>query len=185
MSRKSLVVGLLLAGAALAATGCVERRVIIRSEPVGARLLLDLEEVPGRTPVELPVEHGGTRHVTLIAPGHEVLEGEATVVDPWFTWFPIDIFTELLWPGTLEDVQEFDFALRAYPDHLTPEDEAALEARIAAFKARAAAHRAGGSAGPGGSAAPETVDEPPPPPPPASGSEVPLPPTSSPPRIGR
>lgn len=174
----------LACGASLA--GCVERRMVIRSDPEGARVFLDLEELQGTTPLEVPFEWSGTRAVVLLAPGYEVLETRAELEDRWHSYFPLDLFAELLWPGTIEDVQEFEFALQPYypvDQPLTDEHEAELERRLAGLRQRADAHRRGGSKGPQGELPPdpgkpgpgEYVPPPPagdapPPPPPRSGS---------------
>ncbi len=151
MSRRTVAAALAaVAGLALLA-GCVERRMVIRSQPAGARLLLDLEEIEGRTPFDMPFEWSGTRSVVLIAPGYEVFEGEAHLADRWYSYFPLDLFAELLYPGTIVDVQEFDFELNAYyPEDqpFTEDQEAELERRLAGLRERADAHRRGGSAGP-------------------------------------
>ena len=136
---------------AAALAGCVERRMVIRSQPAGARLLLDLEEIEGRTPLELPFQWGGTREVVLLAPGYEVFEGRARLEDRWHSYFPLDLFAELLYPGTIEDVQAFDFELTPYlagDQPFTADHEAEIERRLADLRRRADDHRRGGSAGP-------------------------------------
>jgi len=147
MSWKLAVIGtaLVLSGSSL--MGCVERRMVVRSDPDGAQLLLELDEIEGRTPVEIPFEFGGLRNVTLIKPGFKVLETTAELEDRWFAYFPLDFFAEVLWPGTIEDVQEFDFTLEAYEDYDESQD-ADNKRRIAELRERAEAHRRGGSRGP-------------------------------------
>jgi PEGA domain-containing protein len=142
--------------AALAPAGCVERKMMIRSDPPGAVITLDGERIEQRTPAEVPFDFGGTRGVTLAAPGHKLLESTAEVADPWFTYFPLDVFAEFLWPGTIEDVQEFDFTLEPYAAASTTSKEE-LRRRLDELKLRAESFRAGGADGP---------REPPPPPPP-------------------
>jgi hypothetical protein len=184
MTRRAVAVLAVLAACAAALTGCVERRMVIRSQPEGARVLVDLEEIEGRTPVEVPFEWSGTREVVLLAPGYEVLEGRAELEDRWFSYFPLDLFAELLYPGTIHDVQEFDFELVRYhpvDEPLTAEHEAELERRLAELRARADAHRRGGSDGP--------ADEIPPDGKPGPGDDVPPPPSGDdppppPPRAG-
>jgi len=147
-----------LALSAAASGGCVERKMMIRSDPPGAAITLDGVDTELVTPAEIPFDFGGTRAVTLIAPGKKVLETTAKLQDPWFTYFPLDIGAEFLWPGTIEDVQTFDYALESYAPvdpSLMPE----LRKRLDAVKLRAAGFRAGGSEGPG--AAPPPPETPP------------------------
>ena len=120
---------------------------MIRSDPSGAVITLDGERLETRTPAEVPFDFGGTRGVTLAAPGHRLLEATAHVEDPWFTYFPLDLFAEFLWPGTIEDVQEFHFTLEPY-GAASPAQEDALRAKVDELKRRAESYRAGGSEGP-------------------------------------
>ena len=133
--------------AVLAAAGCVERKMMIRSDPPGAVITLDGERLEDRTPAEVPFDFGGTRGVTLAAPGYRLLESTAHVKDPWFTYFPLDVFAEFLWPGTIEDVQQFEYELEPYAtaSSLT-KDEA--QRKLDELKRRAESFRAGGSEGP-------------------------------------
>jgi hypothetical protein len=132
----------------LAVAGCVERKMLIRSDPPGAMITLDGQTLESRTPAEVPFDFGGTRSVTLSAPGHRVLETTAELSDPWFTYFPLDIGAEFLWPGTIEDAQAFDFKLEPYAAQLTPDLKAEAKKRLAELKLRAEEYRAGGSEGP-------------------------------------
>lgn len=100
---------LLLALGALLA-GCVERRMLIRSEPPGAPVWVD-EEYAGVTPLEYGFSFYGYRGVRVgpIRDENEkvkYLERE-TVVQikaPWYETFPIDFFFEVLYPGRMTDV---------------------------------------------------------------------------------
>jgi len=143
-----------LAAVVLAAAGCVERKMLIRSDPPGALIALDGKDTELRTPAEIPFDFGGTRAVTLSAPGCRVLETTAKLEDPWFTYVPLDFCAELLWPGTIHDDQTFDYTLEPYVAGLTPEQWAEAKKRLAELKLRAEAYRAGGSEGPGAEPAP-------------------------------
>ena len=112
---------------AAAATGCVQRKMIIRSDPPGAIVSLDDERLEGTTPIEVPFVWDGGRRVTLTAPGHEVLETTATLEERWYDYFPLDAFAEFVYPGTIEDVQEFDFKLRPYVPVATPVSDQDIE----------------------------------------------------------
>lgn len=128
--------------------GCVERKMMLRSDPPGALIALDGADASLRTPAEVPFDYGGARSVTLIAPGHRVLDTTVKLADPWFTYFPLDIAAEFLWPGTIEDVQTFDFKLEPYAATTTADEKAELKKRLQELKLRAAKFRAGGSQGP-------------------------------------
>ena len=158
----------LAALAIVAAAGCVERKMVLRSDPSGAMISLDGEPTELRTPAEIPFDWGGTRAVTLTAPGFKVLDAKATLADPWFTYFPLDALAEFVWPLTIHDTQSFDFKLEPYypvEKHLTPELESELKKRLSEVKLRAEEYRAGGSEGPGKVAAPPPAPAAPPSPP--------------------
>ncbi len=100
---------LLAFATALCACGCVERRMLIRSEPAGAPVWVD-EEYVGQTPVDLAFAHYGARRVRVGPIRDELdkvrhLEQERVVEvrPPWYEKFPIDFFSEVIWPGRLVD----------------------------------------------------------------------------------
>lgn len=150
-ARRAVLVALtaLTAAAALSAGGCVQRKLIIRSEPAGAIVTLDGVELPTPTPVEIDSPFDGTHRVSLSAPGYEVLDGTAHVDSRWHDYFPLDVFAEFLWPGTIEDVREFRFAMRSWGDRTrayTEAERAQMRDQLGAVKGRADAHRAGDEA---------------------------------------
>lgn len=159
--RAAVVVAAAALPALLAGPGCVERKLVIRSDPPGALVSLEDEPVGVPTPVEIPFEFDGVRRVTLAAPGHQVLETQARLATRWHDWFPLDFVAEFLWPGTIEDVQEFEYRLEPFAVPLdrpfTDEEKAALRERLDDLTARADEYRLAGSTGPGGT--PETPAE--------------------------
>jgi hypothetical protein len=96
----SVLVGLVLA------TGCVERRLLVRSDPPESEIFLDGQLV-GRTDasgeLEIGFDYYGTRVLVARSPGF--VPGRMTVeVDPpWYQLFPLGLFSEVLWPGTIHD----------------------------------------------------------------------------------
>ncbi len=103
---------LLLSALLLACTGCVERRMLIRSDPVDAPVWID-EVYVGNTPVDYSFAHYGWRRVRIgpiRGEGERTLyqekEFETKVVAPWYETFPIDFFAEVLYPGVLRDIHE-------------------------------------------------------------------------------
>lgn len=103
----------------LLCSGCVERKLMIRSEPSGAQAWVD-EEPVGKTPVEYSFAHYGRRRVRVGPLRDEkglaqFLSTERIVEleGPWYETFPIDFFFEVLWPGTLVDRHEIELELKA------------------------------------------------------------------------
>jgi hypothetical protein len=115
-----IAVLLLLFSALSSVPGCVDRSLSIRTDPAGARVFIDGVDV-GVSPVTLPFSHYGTRAVLVrmeeddqrgersLAPQHRLVH----LSPPWYQRFPIDIVSELLWPGTIEISYEERFVLQA------------------------------------------------------------------------
>jgi hypothetical protein len=112
MNRTILLVLTLAAG--LAATGCygqVQRTITIESEPPGALVWLNDNEI-GRTPITVPFTWYGTYGVRLEAAGYEALVTKAEVKAPKYEWIPIDLLYETVVPGIRHDDHSFRFALQ-------------------------------------------------------------------------
>ena len=112
MNRTILLALTLAAG--LAATGCygqVQRTITIESEPPGALVWLNDNEI-GRTPVTVPFTWYGTYGVRLEAPGYEMLVTQAVVKAPKYEWLPLDLLFETVVPGIRHDDHAFRFALQ-------------------------------------------------------------------------
>jgi hypothetical protein len=81
--------------AALASGGCAHRTLQIDSDPQGALVYLNGEEV-GRTPMRKEFLWYGTYDVQLRKEGYETLSRKEKVWAPWWQWPPIDLFAEAL-----------------------------------------------------------------------------------------
>jgi hypothetical protein len=146
--------------AALAAGGCVERKLLLRTDPEGAAIRLNGEELAAVTPVELPAPFDGPNRVQFSAPGHAPREVVAEVPTRWYDRFPLDLVAEFLWPGTIRETVTVDTRLEPYvplSERLSEEQLNSLRSRMDALgprsdEARAAAF-AGGDATPSGAAA--------------------------------
>jgi hypothetical protein len=108
----------------LCQSGCVRRRMTIRSNPLGASVFVDDQEI-GTTPVSTDFTYYGTRKVQLIKDGYETLTVKQTFFAPWYEWPPLDFFSETLWPGEIRDEQFLTFQLQ--PQQILPPDT--LQAR--------------------------------------------------------
>ncbi len=111
---------------ALAGSGCVERRMIIRTNPPGAAVYVDDNEVAGLTPVAISPIYYGTRKIRLVKDGCETLTLLQSVPAPWYEFPPLDFISETLVPGTIRDVRTFDYQLQ--PQALVPRDELLVRA---------------------------------------------------------
>ena len=75
--------------------GCVERRLLITSEPSGALVYLNDQEV-GRTPLKVPFTWYGTYDVRLEREGYQTLETEQVAEQPWWEKPGPDLFAEAI-----------------------------------------------------------------------------------------
>lgn len=97
---------ILAACAALVLPGCVERYLVLDSNPTGARIAVNGEELPAPAPCRLDFDHYGTFRVDAWHPKREGVTQFVVVDPPWYQRFPIDLVTDLLLPFTIEDRRE-------------------------------------------------------------------------------
>lgn len=101
-----MVAGTLLLGLLC---GCVERTLAIRSNPPGALVTMNDQEV-GRTPFARRFVWYGYYDVQVRKEGYQTLSTTTSVVAPWWQWVPFDFITELL-PLHLEDRHVISYTL--------------------------------------------------------------------------
>ncbi len=89
---------LLLVLTAMSAGGCVRRTISITSEPAGALVYLNDEEV-GRTPVSVEHRFYGVYDVRLELEGYQPLWTKQEAVAPWWEMPGPDLVAEAI-PGT-------------------------------------------------------------------------------------
>ncbi len=119
------VAGLLAAVCVL--PGCVRRTLTIQSEPDGALVFLNDEEV-GRTPVTTDFTWYGDYEVILRREGCQTLHTHTEIKAPWYQLPPIDFFFEVLWPGHIVDARDIDFELE--PQELPTREELVDRAQV-------------------------------------------------------
>ncbi len=91
-------------------TGCVERMITVTSDPVGATVWLNDQEV-GVTPVSVPFTYYGDYAVTLRMDKYQTLNTHKWAKTPFYELPVIDFFSECLWPGTLKDNHSWHFEM--------------------------------------------------------------------------
>lgn len=99
-------------GAALifCCVGCVERRYTIRTEPPGALVVVNNEEI-GRTPVSKSFAYYGDRDITLMLDGYQTQRLIQPVKSPWYDNLLTEFFTENIVPFTIRDEREFTYKM--------------------------------------------------------------------------
>ncbi|HUE17990.1 MAG TPA: PEGA domain-containing protein [Planctomycetaceae bacterium] len=116
----SRLVALGLLAVACLDSGCVYRRLVVRSDPPGARVILDGQEV-GYTPTGIPFTYYGTRRLTLVKPGFETHTELVTIPPPWYQWFPVDFVSDNFVPGHVAD--RHDISRQLSPQTVVPLDQ--------------------------------------------------------------
>lgn len=108
----------LAALALIPAAGCVRRTLTIETEPQGAIVFLNDEEI-GATPVSTDFTWYGDYDVVLRKEGYQALHTHVMVKAPWYQISPIDFFADVLWPGHIHDRRFAKFTLDPWvaPDH--------------------------------------------------------------------
>lgn len=94
----------------IALPACVRRTMTITTEPPGARVFLNDQEV-GRSTVTTDFLWYGDYRVDIRKDGFRTLETNWNVKPPWYQLVPIDFFSEVLWPGHLHDTHARHFVL--------------------------------------------------------------------------
>jgi len=116
--------------------GCVERLLRVRSDPPGAIVFINGDEV-GVTPLEHPFAFYGTVGIVLRKEGHESQRLSKRLSPPWYQYFPLDFFAENVVPWKLEDHHIVDARLEPLPPAIDEEIESDLERRAREARERA------------------------------------------------
>jgi hypothetical protein len=95
---------------ALSLSGCVERKLTINTEPGGAIVVLNDEEI-GTSPVTTSFEWYGDYDVRISKEGFQTLKTHRKLKRPWYDWFPFDFFAQIVYPKRIVDSYEWSFTL--------------------------------------------------------------------------
>jgi hypothetical protein len=107
----------------LSNSGCVERELTINTEPQGAVVTLNDEEI-GTSPVTVSFNWYGDYNVRINKEGYETLKTHRELKGPWYDKFPFDFFAQILNPKRIVNSYEWTFTLA--PKQL-PTREALIE----------------------------------------------------------
>jgi hypothetical protein len=109
---------LILVAIIFAFSGCVSRLLTVKTEPSNALVYID-DELIGESPVTMPFTYYGTRKIMIERKDEDgVLTHERTIAfekikAPIYEVFPLDFFSELVWPFKLKDDQVLSLNLVA------------------------------------------------------------------------
>ncbi len=97
-------------------SGCVTRSITVKTNPSNALVYID-NELIGESPVTTPFTFYGTRKIMIERKDEDgVLTHERTIVfekikAPVYEIFPLDFFSELVWPFKIKDDQVLSYNL--------------------------------------------------------------------------
>ena len=131
LSRCKIV--LLIVATALLDSGCVRRRMNLRSNPSGAMVYVDDQQI-GMTPVSTSFRYYGTRKIKLVKDGYETHTAMHTFQAPWYEFPPLDFVSETLIPREIRDERILDFQLQ--PQRVVTGDELISRANNLRFNAQ-------------------------------------------------
>ena len=101
---------LLFAVATGFATGCVDRRFVVRTNVPGAQVYRDGQPL-GPAPVDARYDYAGYYEFRAVAPGYEPLVERVRFKAKWYDYPGLDLIAEVLWPVRIEDVRTVNLTL--------------------------------------------------------------------------
>src|SRR6478672_6542591 len=123
--RRQILCSMLLAVAlvlvaALPSHAIVRRRLNVNSNPQGALVYVDNQQI-GTTPCSVDFTYYGTREIRLIKPGFETLTVNQPIPAPWYQYTPIDFVSENLVTTKIRDNRTVNYNLA--PQLVVPAQE--------------------------------------------------------------
>src|SRR5262245_61980860 len=94
---RPLVVATLFAALLFGTSGCVRRRLTVRTNPPGAQVFVDDQEI-GTTPCSAAFVYYGTRKITLMKDGYRTETIYQKIPAPWYQIPPLDFVAEHIYP---------------------------------------------------------------------------------------
>jgi len=128
------MVALLVAALALSTTGCVRRRMTVRTTPPGAQVFVDDQEI-GTTPCSAAFVYYGTRKITIMKDGYRTETIYQKIPPPWYEIPPLDFLVENVYPLEQRDERMVDVQL--VPEELLPQQKLIDRAQLLRDSARA------------------------------------------------
>ena len=101
-------------------SGCVRRTLRITTDPPGALVFLNDQEI-GRSEVSTDFLWYGDYDVVVRKKGYQTVKTHWEVEPPWYQYIPFDFFAEVLWPGQIHDVRTKHVSLA--PEQLPDTEE--------------------------------------------------------------
>ena len=90
--------------------GCVERRYVVETDPPGAIVYRNDQEL-GASPVDDHFVYYGKYKFTIKKEGYQTQQIYQDIPTPWYEYFPLDVISEVLVPFQIENVNRFTYHL--------------------------------------------------------------------------
>ncbi len=91
-------------------TGCVRRRMTVRTSPPGATVSID-NQLIGTSPAATSFVYYGTREIRIEKDGYRTETIRRKIKPPWYEWPVAEFVSETLWPGEIRDERIIDVEL--------------------------------------------------------------------------
>lgn len=101
---------ILLSATLLLSSGCVRRRMTVRTNPPGATVSVD-NQLIGTSPAATSFVYYGTRELRIEKDGFRTETIRRKIKPPWYQLPVIEFFSETLWPGEIRDERIIDVEL--------------------------------------------------------------------------
>jgi hypothetical protein len=95
-------------------SGCMQRRMIVRSAPEGAFVTVDGQPI-GSTPISIPYTYAGTRDIKLERDGFKTIQVQQRLDPKWYQRFPLSLVSENFAGREIRDERVLDFVLEPKP----------------------------------------------------------------------
>ncbi len=99
----------------LSGCGGLQRELTINTQPAGALVILNDEEI-GTSPVTVSFNWYGDYSVRISRQGFETLSTHRELEAPWYDMFPFDFIASFCWPTRTLDSYEWTFELKPYEE---------------------------------------------------------------------
>ncbi|MFO0788877.1 MAG: PEGA domain-containing protein [Pirellulales bacterium] len=119
-NHRRLLSAWLLIAMLLPAAGCVRRRLNVRTNPPGALVYVDNQQI-GTTPCSVDFTYYGTREIRLIKPGYETLTVNQPIPTPWYQYPGLDFISENLVATKIRDNRTVTYDLA--PQVIVPTEQ--------------------------------------------------------------
>ena len=103
----------LIVAVTLPLVGCVRRTLTIETDPQGALVYLNDEEI-GPSPVSADFTWYGDYDVVIRKEGYRTIHTHWNVKAPWYQIPPIDFFTDVLYPRRIHDQRRLELKLEPW-----------------------------------------------------------------------